>query len=329
MLTAFSNLNRRFETLVGDPSFPLKLNYNNCRGDVVNGYCTEILFRHAHRLVQLSFAEIDGYGVFFNQFVLNESLQRLQSISFRGFHSAREVLQLLSQLKALPSLHRLKITLPLSYSSRIKTALRLMFSIRTLHTLLIDSVPYTFEDENTQGRFPTLPRVPDDQPSLIRDLSINHPLGINAFPSLLRFTPQLRRLYCDSLYQSNMLIDQKQIPSLPHLTTVCMTINRAVKLNKLESWLQTVGQPVKTLKLWIEEFYIDYLDATRWEKLIEKYMVNLREFHLTCYKFEEEENLSLLDLIKRFSAPFWLQRHSLCAIEFCSDGIDFSVCPIK
>lgn len=96
---------------------------------------------------------------------------------------------------------------------------------------------------------------------------------------------------------------QNQIPILPSLTSVSLSTDD-VQFNKIQTWLVAVGQLVRTLKLWIDKCGIDYLDATRWKELIEKHMANLRKFHLTSHPFEEVENLSLLDLIKRFRSPF-------------------------
>jgi hypothetical protein len=154
----------------------------------------------------------------------------------------------------------------------------------------------------------TLSLAKYEQLSSIEHLNIDVEIDLSELISILSYTPQLRHLTCRHLFNTSLTFGQENMFVLPNLTCIQMNQSR-LSFQEFEIFIKMISSQLHTLCFTTFES-IEYLDAGRWQNLIEIYMPHLRTF-----KFSYEERIPnnfQVNLnhqqINQFKSSFWLKQ---------------------
>jgi hypothetical protein len=168
------------------------------------------------------------------------------------------------------------------------------------------------------------------QLSHIEHLIIDHCCTLDDFVSIISFTPRLRRLTCQTLFETNENIGRNILLTLPNLTH--LIIERCeLKFDVLEIFLKKTCSQLQVFCIVIRLKDELYLDADRWEQLIKQYMPHLRKFDFKYYEhFTDHSKLTSSNrLPDRFLSSFWIERKWILGLELDANDLIYSVQPYR
>lgn len=267
---------------------------------------------NAHRIVSMDFHTFEScqYHPIFKQHVLDGSFRRLESITIVVGDQAEQYPWIFRQLKYFPSLHTLEICFHHESSDATKNVYRLLLSLVTLKNLKTN-----FHEASNRIEMPfRILNTIDQIASPIQYLTLGHWLSIDVLLILLQYTPNLRQLVCEQLNNSNQQNQLMKILKLSNLKYLRLGFMN-VEMNEIETLLEIIGREVRFIELTNDIFDRDYLDGSRWEKIIEKHIPYLKEFYLVANNCMDVRGSWIQDSIQRFSSSFWLLRHASYQIE--------------
>ena len=179
---------------------------------------------------------------FFDQYNFDSSLTRLESVLLDGV-SSHKLLTTLSYIHSLPRLLSLTIQLNDDSDDAASDIFRLVFRLPVLKHFKI-SISYYDEDES--GNI-VMPMLINEKFSTIERLNLNLSLNVNELASILRRTPHLRYLKCETLVESEVT-GTNPVLNLPNLIHVSLSIKH-VSFDAFENFFIPICRPLQYLAL--------------------------------------------------------------------------------
>jgi hypothetical protein len=302
---SFSNLNTHFTNLLIHPSLLLKINLCSYQPLIFEQTCMNLINPNKSQIISLRLSNPSVIEPFMKSLMISSLFSRLQSLAINGIVAYKLQLFLL-QLASLSRLHSLTICL----TGRFKffhPIFELIFHLPSLKYHKLSYGPW---------RVPvTLSLAMNEKFSLIEHLNINIDITVDELAIILSYTPQLRRLICSHLLNSDLYVRIDESSILCNLTHIYIHKCR-LQFNVFEMFIKKICSQLQVLRLATSED-VAFLDADRWENLIVQYIPNLRKFE---FEYEEKiPNSFQLQLhhqqINRFLSSFWVERQWYFELE--------------
>ena len=281
---AFSNLNRRFQTLLYHSSFPLQVDWSkvNVKFD---HFCSQNLMSTSERLVYLHVSGNSSSIAFPERFVINSSLNCLQSLVLNDA-SISLIQAILSQLTFMPHLHTFKIALTLGF-------------LKDEYAEIISDYYLSPSSNSFAG---------NNHFSTIKHLNLDFGCTARVLTCILSYTPQVRQLICKNVCESTEKMTKTVPIQLSYLIYFFINVC-SLSCTNLEILIQHMACPLETFK--IGSCYDQtYYDADRWKQLIVKHLPQLRdlEFHYATTLTDGTVTLPDTHSFDQFHSSFWIKR---------------------
>ena len=321
IFNAFSNLNNRFEQFLHCSTFLYKNTIHYSLDETCSNKCQQLQYLNRHQIFSIS---LDGSCIktFFSTFIIDSSLDRLESISLQGI-KRNKLLLLLKNFFCLPRLFSLNIQF-YDTSTDLTEVYRLIFTLPVLKYIQIRS-----SDLNGVTSLPMVTK--NQQLSPIKYLVIDHGWKFNELDAILSYTPELCHLSIQ--HQSNM--DSKIEMILPitlsNLKYLSIGIDHLDYDEMMKFIKKIICSNLKVFHLTIQSFDIVYLVSTLWERFILEYIPNLEKFYFNCSEPIDYENQSRKYYWKenQFTSSFWIQRKWIFQAEIDTHEINYSIHPYR
>jgi hypothetical protein len=319
ILNAFSNLNIRLKNLLDYSSLLLKIKISS--KSTLQIRCKLFIIPNRSRIISLNFADESILDRFIVHCTINSSFQRLQSINLNSLPAYKCVV-LLFDLISLPRLSSLTCSLTSCFLD-VSYIYRIIFRFQYLNYFKL-SLPIIEDLEDFEQ---VIFVAEKQQLSQIEYLIIDHCCTLNDFLSIISFTPRLRRLTCQTLFETNENIGRDDILlTLTNLTHV--TIEKCeLKFDVLEIFIKKICSQLRVFRIVIRLKDVSYLDADRWEGLITQYMPHLERFEFKYYEYftDRLKFTPCHRLLDRFLSPFWIERKWILGLEFDANDLIYSI----
>ncbi|CAF4074346.1 unnamed protein product, partial [Adineta steineri] len=322
---SFSNLNIRLQNLITSSSLLLRIKLDS--ESLLEDRCQHVIIPNSHRILSLHFR---GHpcgelliDTFFNHCIIDSSFHRLESILFNDIKTEK-LLTTLFYLNALPRLFSLTICINDDDSPDLGNIYQLIFSLPTLK--------YNRLLTRADDLQITIPHVINPKFSTIEYLAVHYSCTLNQLNSLLYYTPQLRRLSCCPVTESDENFKNDLSISLPHLKFICFE-EVSASFDEFEVFIKKISSQLQILKIYTLQNKT-YLDGSRWEQLIKEYMPQLKKFYFSFTQDIDDDRMinskySTDGFINRFSSPFWSERKWFREIQVYCETMIFLIHPYK
>jgi len=142
----------------------------------------------------------------------------------------------------------------------------------------------------------------------IEYLVIDHSCTLGELVTILSYTPQLRRLTCEQVTESNGNIIREALHTISSLTNISIARCDA-EFDDLKFLITRVSPQLQLLRI-TSTIDVTYLDADQWERIISRHLLHLRVFEL---RFEEtiDDDMEVTlyhERIHLFNSSFWIKR---------------------
>ncbi len=176
----------------------------------------------------------------------------------------------------------------------------------------------------------SLPIATNQQISPIEYLSVDHPCAVDALFAIISYTPQVRRLKCLNVTNSNVNIRGIQPMAFSNLTQFSIQ-SYEMSFNEFKIFIRKLNSKLKVLSLTTIVEDIDYLDAYRWERFLLQNLPQLERFYLKYSAHFATDYATPMYFGKQnqFSSPFWLERKWVLEIEIDFENLIYSIHPYK
>ncbi|UJR11280.1 hypothetical protein I4U23_015462 [Adineta vaga] len=303
---AFSNLNIRYENLLIDPLFPIKINLSSISKLSFQYYYTQILVPYQHRIQSLRISSAFIIDLLFASKSIELNLIHLEKLVLHNVSKSNYFHDLLDYLPSIPCLTSLVIICkhPVQNKSSIYQQI---FRLSQLKYCNI-----SFDGFN---KYEILPMAKDEF-SPMEIFIINDRCTITEFNVLLSYVPKLRRLSAPYLIDSDDNQIRSYTSTLNHLTHFSLDCD-CIHFNQFELMIQNLFPYIQVLHFSTEENK-NFFDAHRWEHLITCHMPHLRIFDMkisSYLSFIGQRN-DCINKIEQFSSLFWLERNWFFTYSF-------------
>ena len=297
---SFSNLNIRFENLMKNLSFLMKIEFSST--SVFDDDYKQFLRTNEYHIRSLHFSNESIVDRFISLYIIDSSFNRLESLVFDRI-STFKFLVLLFYLKCLPRLFSLTVKLS-EFSDELGDVYQILFRLPFLKYLKIDLTEY--EQSNI-----VIPIAVDGQFSSIEYLIIEHHCSLNELTDLMSYTPRLSHLslICIYLDESDGEINSEVLKKLMNLVHFTSSIYNC-QFDEFEEFLSKISSRLKLLSVTTRYSDKKFLDSGRWEQLISQYMPDLNRLNF-CYSDTINDDFEIdasHSLINGFTSDFWLKR---------------------
>ncbi|CAF4004544.1 unnamed protein product, partial [Adineta steineri] len=323
---AFSNLNDRFEQLINSSSLLFKTAVEISRDESFSNFINQMIHLNKHQIFSLHIKLTNHIDSFLSQFIIDSSLNNLQSINIRGIDS-HAIVSFLKSLAYLPRLFLLSIYIwEFKGFKDLNYIYQLIF---TLPKLKFNKLSFFYGPSS----YILLPMITNKQFSFIKHLVIDHSCTLEQLNRIVSYTPQLHRLsFTDEEDDNNTKIDNHLLSILSQLTHLTIKIWHTT-FDRLEMLIKNTNLKLNSLSLDISLEDVNYLDSARWEILILKYLPQLNTFHFDYTEdMEGRRKLSKhleLEESNQFSSLFWSERKWVLETEVDFEFIIYSIRPYE
>ncbi|CAF1177593.1 unnamed protein product [Adineta steineri] len=323
---SFSNLNNRLQTLITSSSFLLRIRLDPISKPLLEYHCQQVIIPNSRRIRSLYLWDPSTYpqlmDTFFNYCIIDSTFHRLESIFLHGT-GRDKLLTTLVHLKSLPRLFTLTIfTNDKNYKNLdLGKIYQLIFSLPKLKYNRLCVPRYVLPIY--------IPHVINQQFSTIEYLVIDHFCTLDELNSILHYTPQLRRLSCHGVIESDEEFKEDLSLKLPHLKYIYFQ-NCDASFDEFEVFIKEISSQLQIFNINIY-WNKDYLDSNRWEQLIKEYMPQLKKFyfHFNQYFYDDDRKINLSDstdkFINQFSSLFWVERKLFRELRIDCEEMNFSI----
>ena len=151
--------------------------------------------------------------------------------------------------------------------------------------------------------------------SKLKYLIIDHSCSFNGLVSILCHTPQLYHLTCQRLFELDNNINNELSIKLSKL--IHISIHQCdVTFDNFEMLIKNISSDLQTLRISMDSDQ-NYLDASRWERLIANHIRNLHKIDLK-YTGNVDKRFNGVDFetsIIQFTSAFWIERGWCLEVE--------------
>ena len=320
---AFSNLNTRFQNLLACSYLRLKIKFKYYPEEQQDR-SSHIILSSQHQIVSLTLIDSFYANRGFPRFTIDLSFCRLESLVLYDITS-NNLLPLLIGLISLPRLLRLSIC----FTDDLEEISNIYQAIFTLPVLRYNKL-WCFASE----AFIPLPIASHEQLTRIEYLNVCHSCALDDLIVILSYTPELRRLSCAQVNESNADIVLESLLVRSNLTHLFITRCFA-EFDGMETFLTRIAPHLQVLSITCSREPA-YLDADRWERIIVQHLLHLRVFEFKYEEIIDEDYQATLhhERINRFNSKFWRQRNWLFDVSIDTDGemdnnIVYSILPYR
>ncbi|CAF2111797.1 unnamed protein product [Rotaria magnacalcarata] len=320
---AFSTLNIRFQDLLFSSSYRLKMNLYSQSESVLADRCRHLLIPNRHRLLSLHIRNESMVSSFFHLCTIDSSFACLESVVLHSVEIP-QLLLILFYLNSLPRLFSLTITIDKDYYyCNLGDVYRLIFSLPTLKYNKISLATYTEELSID------VPITINEKFSSIKYFNIDYSCSLDQLSSLIRYLPNLCHLRCERVIESETDVKRYSPLKMSHLTLMSIGCFET-DFDDFEAFMKELTSELQVLRV-NGCYYMGYLDADRWERLIKNRMPCLKKFYLQCDQCIDDisRDDSPHELINKFSSPFWLARKWYSELKIDHTDMTFLVYPHK
>ncbi|CAF5036102.1 unnamed protein product [Rotaria sp. Silwood1] len=312
---AFSNLNNRFENLLIDPSFLMKIQISST--SEFDYHYKQFINLNKHHILSFHFNNESIQNEIMKPCII-ESFDHLESIVLNPILTSK-LFVLFFYLDSLPHLSSLTIYLS-DYHDDLRDIFHLIFCLRVLKYLKFKLLSSNILNIDA--------RMPLNQPfSSIKYLVINAGCAHNQIINLLLYIPQLSHLSCDYLIKSNNNIKSEMMIKLNDLIHLTVVIND-IDFNEFEEFLLKLCSQLQILNVKIHSSDKSYLNANRWEQLISQKMTSLNKFFFSYTDIIYGNfNITSHPLLNDFTASFWINRKWIFKVLAHDDELTYSIRP--
>jgi hypothetical protein len=142
----------------------------------------------------------------------------------------------------------------------------------------------------------------------IEYLVIDHSCTLGELVTILSYTPQLRRLTCEQVTESNENIIREALHTISSLTNISIARCDA-EFDELKFLITRVSPQLQVLRV-TGTNDVTYLDADQWERMISQDLLHLRIFELR-YEESIDDDMEVTPYHERihlFNSSFWMKR---------------------
>jgi hypothetical protein len=308
----FSNLNTRFQEFLNNSSFLFKIYRFSTRERTFKRYCKQVILPNKYRIISLNLYDQTLINLFCTLCNIDLSFNRLESLVLNGI-KLDQLLPLLIDSMDLPRLVSLNIRLIGDYED-LDHIYQLIFKLPSLKYMKFSLV--------IDKRIDLLPIATHDRISTIEHLNINHGCTLDELNDILSYTPQLHRLTCKRLSDSESTFTSK----LFNLTYISIN-NCDFNFDEFEIFIKQICSKLQVMRFINQSNDTAYLDADRWKRLILQYIPDLSKFN-----FQFFENLSTSHTftsyhtrMNQFTTTFWIERQWIFELEINFGQIIYSI----
>jgi hypothetical protein len=176
----------------------------------------------------------------------------------------------------------------------------------------------------------SLPIATNQQISPIEYLSVDHPCAVDALFAIISYTPQVRRLKCLNVTNSNVNIRGIQPMAFSNLTQFSIQ-SYEMSFNEFKIFIRKLNSKLKVLSLSTIVEDIAFLDAHQWEEFILKDLSQLEKFY---FKYTSHFDIDYATPMysgkqNQFISSFWLEQRWILETEIDFDNLIYSIRPYK
>jgi hypothetical protein len=315
----FYNLNFRFQQIITCPSLLFKISLEGKSPSELRNCPEAFIIPNRQHLVSLKLRDSPAIDKFFIQRIINSSFTRLESFHLVEISSIK-LMTILIHLISLPRLFSLRIDLKHDNSNHFNQIYQMIF--------LLPCLKYNKLSILTQEKLNiAIPIATNGQFSTIEYLVLSHICDLNELASILRHTPRLKHLICQSLIGSDEYIENEVPITLPTLIHVSIDDCR-VKFDEFKNFMKKISSQLQVLR--IDSFQnINFISPGHWERLISQSMPNLFRFTLKYHmpmKYYTKDSGSHT-FINRFNSQFWFERGWIFRLEIKHEKISYLIYP--
>ncbi|CAF0723095.1 unnamed protein product [Adineta steineri] len=323
LFNGFSNLNNRFQLLLNSSLTRLKLDDYRLRSKelFLNNY-TEILHYHRHQIIS-----VHSYNTNTNEIVsiIKSDLSlfvSLQSLILYRIES-NILSSLIHQLASLPNFYSLRIDLWIKEQNH-SNIYQLIFNLPKLKYLKYGSV-----DTKNINVVLSLPIATNQQKTLIEYFIMDHGCSIKDLFTLLSYTPNIRYLKFINTMDTNNFNLIEPIKLL-NLTKLSIDIDE-MTFDEFEVFIKKLKVNLKILSLDIRHDDISYLNAKRWECILQENLSQLEKFYFKkmVHFIENYQTPMYLGEQNEFNSTFWIERRWIFKVENDFEDLIYSIQPYK
>ncbi|CAF1329204.1 unnamed protein product [Rotaria sordida] len=322
---AFAGLNHRFQQLLYSSSlrFKIELDYSTSEEIFMNTY-KQVILHHRHQIFSFYSWASDHINKIILSCTIDSSFNCLESIILNDI-DFNVLSLLLMKLADLPRLFSLSISTTDSLEE-LSNIYELIFALPKLYYLQFLTEPCEYDFETTVS----LPIASCKQFSTIKHLFIDHPCTFNELFVIMSYTPELSRLNFWSRNENYSDIEMVLPITLPNLTFISLDTS-CISFDEFEMLITKIHCPLKVLYLGTRFENIAFLDANRWEQLIQKYFPQLKKFSFHCYEHIKKKYGFPLNLIQRdrFTSSFWLKQQWIFEVHLDNTLIHYLIHPYR
>ena len=315
---AFENLNNRFQDLLNNKSFLIKINYSF--EATFDSYHEEFLRLHQDHILSLHSSNKYISNGLIRWCMMYSSWNHLQSLVLDQISSFK-LLVLLFYCKSFPRLYSLKISLNDSPKS-FTDVYQMIFSLPVLKCLQL-------KVSENKHMIMSIPMAMDEQISSIEYLSIDCYCDLDEILRLMSYTPRLSHLSCTNLTESVEGINSNLLTPKSNLIHLNLVITD-LYFEELDDFLGNISSSLKYLTVKITGKRECYFDGYRWEKLLSEKFPFLIEFHFTYVDSIDEVfhlNSNQFILFNRFTSSFWIEKKWILQILIKDQQILYLIRP--
>ncbi|CAF0773998.1 unnamed protein product [Adineta steineri] len=305
---AFSNLNNRIQHLITSSYFSLKLNISFMSKSNFNRRSNNIIRPYMNQIISLQLSESFFIKNFFTSLFSDTSFNRLESLVLNDLNVDDDV-SILNSLAQLPRLFSLKI---FCYECN-----ELFFIFQSIFRLpVLQYAKILYSNWTTTVPFPLA--TSDNQRSMTLEyLTVDSPHHLTSIYNLLSYTPRLRRLSVESIFDTRCK-PLKQFIQPRNLTSISLCY-WDLSFDKFASFIAIVGSELEFLRISIKH-PTALSNVYQWQQLILRHMPRLRTFlfdyHGPLTK-DAHGNSRCRTLLDEFASPFWIERQWFFAHSHC------------
>ncbi|CAF1520734.1 unnamed protein product, partial [Rotaria sp. Silwood1] len=323
---AFFNLNQRFQCILTNSIYPIRINILAMSKSNFEHYYNDIIIPNKHRINKLRLSNIFTINIIFSSSRFICKYLQLETLILDNIKS-KSLENILNHLSFLPKLNSLTIH-PIDY---IQNPTIFYLKLFRLPKLKFCQISYETKQDNKEHLM-----ISSNYFSSIEHLIINARFPIDELDNLLSYVPRLHRLTINSLKEFDR--KQKDLCSitLKHLKYLSIKID-SIRFKKLEILFKYFFQHIQILRISTNS-NIEFLNAKQWEQLILTYMPNLQTFDfyhdgLFCIMYIRNP-LKFHEIINQFNSSFWTERkwfftHQHTSHKTLDCGIFYSIEPYR
>lgn len=310
MFEAFSNLNIRFENLLNDPTLPIRIDLSLVSKSTFQWYYEQIIIPYQHRIKSLDLSNLLIINRIFSSNSIVSKFTRLENLNLY-FTEPQYLEQVIIHLNSLSCLYSLTIYCIDDVQNKV-ALYQQIFRLPILDYLKLSLTEY--------GKSNSLP-ITTTEFSSIKYLTICNCLYTDELNALLSYIPQIRRLSIGQLRKSSKTeIANLHSITMNHLKHLSMG-KTDITFNEFELIMKNFFQQIQILYMSTKDD-LNYIDANRWERLIQSHLPNLRIFDIqSCYSSDKVHDQFFMNQFNKFNSVFWLERKWFFGYHFYHDKV--------